>query len=329
MFKLSILDQSPISEGMNASEALRNTIELAKFADENDFQRFWVSEHHSSNAFASASPEIFISSLAAQTKRIKLGTAGILLSHYSPFKIAEQANLLAALNPDRIDLGIGRAFGGDSKIAKLLNSELNSENVFEKYDKLIEYIYNNNLQTKAVPETNQKPEFWVLGSSPASAKYAAERGLRYSFASFINAEHLIQSLQTYHQYFLSSQFLQKPYVNLSLFVLCAEDEDKANELAKTAEHWLVNSLLLRKDLPFPQEVGDRELVESMPAQYLIKMFREYSAIGNPSQVLEKLKMLKQKFMIDEFTIVTITHNQNDKINSYKLISEKNKELSND
>ena len=323
MLKISILDQSPISEGMDAKTALDNTVDLAKFADENGYYRFWVSEHHITNSFASASPEIFISSLAAKTNNIKLGTAGVLLSHYSPFKIAEQFNLLSALYPDRVDLGIGRALGGDAKISKLLNSDLNPNELFNKYDQLIDFIYNNNSQAKAVPNTEYKPEFWVLGSSPASAKYAAERGLRYSFASFINAEHLVKALQTYHQNFTPSKFLDKPYTNLSLFALCAEEEKDANQLAKVAENWLVNSLLLKKDLPFPKIFDDSSITESMPAQYLIKMFREYSAIGNPDQVVNKLNMFKQKLMIDEFTIVTITHDQKDKINSYKLIAEEN------
>ncbi len=323
MLKLNILDQSPISEGMDAKTALNNTVELAKLADEKGYKRFWVSEHHGSQAFASASPEIFIGALAAQTKNIRLGTAGILLSHYAPFKIAEQINLLTALYPDRIDLGIGRALGGDPKIIKLLNSDTNPNNLFTKYDELISYIFNNQSQTLVVPNTYHKPEFWVLGSSPTSAKYAAERGLRYSFASFINAEHLLEALQTYHQYFTPSKHLKKPYTNLSLFALCSEEEQKANELAKVVENWLVNFLLFKKDLAFPKDVSDSSIVESVPAKYLINMFREYSAIGNPAQVIKKLKMLKEKLMIDEFTIVTITYYQKDKVNSYKLISEEN------
>ena len=294
MLKLSILDQSPISEGMGIKTALENTVELAKFADENGYHRFWVSEHHGSKAFASASPEIFISSLAAKTTNLRLGTAGVLLSHYSPFKIAEQFNLLSALYPNRVDLGIGRALGGDAKISKLLNSETNSNDLFDKYDKLIEYIFNNNTQTLAVPETEFKPEFWILGSSPTSAKYAAERGLRYSFASFINAEHLIKALETYHQYFTPSRYLEKPYTNLSLFALCSEEEIRANQLAKVAENWLVNSLLFKKDLPFSENIEDRSITESMQSQFLINMFREYSAIGTPAQVVNKLKIFKRK-----------------------------------
>lgn len=324
MLNLGILDQSPISEGMEIKTALDNTIELAKFADENGYNRFWVSEHHATKAFASASPEILISTLAAKTKKIRLGTAGILLAHYAPFKIAEQINLLSTIYPNRIDLGIGRALGGDAKIAKLLNSDVNSHNLFEKYDELIEHVYDDNSKIKAIPYTEYKPEFWVLGSSPTSAKYAAERGLRYSFASFINAEHLVQALQTYHQNFTPSKFLDKPYTNLSLFALCAEEENEANKLAKVAENWLVNSFLFKKDMPFPKNVEDSSITESMQAQFLINIFRQYAAIGNPEQVLAKLKELKNKLMIDEFTIVTITHDQKDKIKSYKLISEENK-----
>jgi len=329
MLKLGILDQSPISEGMEAKTALNNTVDLAKFADEHGYSRFWVSEHHGSRAFASASPEIFISSLVAQTQNIKLGTAGILLSHYSPFKIAEQMSLLSTLYPDRIDLGIGRALGGDPKIIKLLNSDPSPNGLFNKYDKLIDLLHKNNSAVRVVPDTDQKPELWILGSGTESARYAAERGLRYSFASFINAEQIMQSLQTYHQNFIPSTYLDKPYTNLSLFALCAGNENNANELAKVAEEWLVKSLLLKQDMPFPKNVENSSILDSLPAQMLVKMFREYSAIGSPTQVINKLLSLKQKLMIDEFTIVTITHNQNDKINSYKLIAEENKKVEND
>lgn len=323
MLKLSILDQSPISEGVDAKTAITNTVQLAKFADSNGYLRFWVSEHHCSNAFASASPEILISSLAAQTIKIRLGTAGILLSHYSPLKIAEQINLLQTLYPNRIDIGIGRALGGDPKIIRYLNSDSNPNSLFAKYDELISFV-NNTEDIKAVPITELRPEFWVLGTSPTSAKYAAERGLRYSFASFINASQLLESLQSYYQNFTPSKFLDKPYINLSLFALCAETESQANELALVAENWLVDSLLFKRDLPFPKEVKSSSSLNSVPANMLINMFREYSAIGTPNQVLDKLKMLKSKLMIDEFTLVTITHNQEDKIKSYTLISEENK-----
>lgn len=322
MLKLSILDQSPISKGIDAKTAIDNTVQLAKFADSNGFFRFWVSEHHCSNAFASASPEVFISSLAAQTTNLRLGTAGILLSHYSPMKIAEQVNLLSALYPNRIDIGIGRALGGDPKIIRYLNSDPNPNNLFAKFDELMSFV-NNTKDIKAVPVTELRPEFWVLGTSPTSAKYAAERGLRYSFASFINASQLLESLQTYYQNFTPSKYLDKPYINLSLFTLCAETQNRANELALIAENWLVDSLIFKKDLPFPKEANS-SYSESVQAKMLINMFREYSAIGTPRQVLDKLKMLTNKLKVDEFTLVTITHNQEDKIKSYTLISEENR-----
>jgi luciferase family oxidoreductase group 1 len=312
---------------MDPKTALLNTVNLAKFADANDYYRFWVSEHHGSKAFASASPEIFISNLAAQTNNIRLGTAGILLSHYSPFKIAEQMSLLSALHPNRIDLGIGRALGGDPKVIKLLFSDPNK--AFKRYDELIKYLHKNDSGVKVVPETEHKPELWVLGSSIESAKFAGERGLRYSFASFINAQHLIDSLQVYHQCFVPSEYLTKPFTNLSIFALCADKEDTANYLAKVAEEWLINSLLLKKDLPFPKDISGDSITSSLPAQLLIKMFREFSAIGNPVQVVKKMKEMKKKLMIDEFTLVTITHNQADKINSYKLIAEENRKDKND
>ncbi|MEE9431955.1 MAG: LLM class flavin-dependent oxidoreductase [Melioribacteraceae bacterium] len=323
MLKLSILDQSPISEGMDAETAIDNTVELTNLADSLGYHRFWVSEHHNTNSFASASPEIFISSLAAQTKNIKLGTAGILLSHYQPYKIAEQMSLLSTLYPNRIDLGIGRALGGDARIAKALNSTTNPNEIIDKFDSLINYLYKNKSGLKVIPQTEHKPELWILGTSPASAKYAAERGLRYSFASFINAEKLVESYQTYHQYFTPTEFLNEPYTNLSLFVLAAETNEEANKLASSAKKWLIDSLLYRKDLPFPKAAGEFESSNSMQEQFLIKAFEEFSAIGTAKGVLSKLETLKKNFAINEFTLVTITYDQKDKINSYKLIADEN------
>lgn len=323
MLKLSILDQSPISEGMDAETAINNTVELAKLGDKLGYHRFWVSEHHNTDSFASASPEIFISCLAAQTKNIKLGTAGILLSHYQPYKIAEQVSLLSTLYPNRIDLGIGRALGGDARIAKALNSTTNPIEIISKYDSLLNLVYKNKSALKVIPQTENKPELWILGTSPASAKYAAEKGLRYSFASFINAEKLVESYQTYHQYFTPSEFLKEPYTNLSLFALAAETNEEANQLTKSAKKWLIDSLLYQKDLPFPKVTNELENSNSMQEHFLIKMFEEYSAIGTAKEVLEKLESLKKNFAINEFTLVTITHNQNDKVKSYRLIAEEN------
>lgn len=327
MLKLGVIDQSPVSEGMTNKQAIDNTIELAKITDRLGFSRYWVSEHHGSRSFASASPEILITNLAANTQKIRVGTAGILMSHYDPFKIAEQINLLCALYPDRIDLGVGRALGGDPNIVKLLNS--NPSVVFDRYSELIEIIYNNNSVIRAVPETEYKPEFWVLGSSPSSAKFAAERGLRYSFAAFINALKLSESLQVYHQYFTPSEFLEKPYVNLSIFALCSEETEQAEKLAKVAEEWLINSLVLKKDIPFPKERSVNSPLDLPQAQMLLNVFRKFSAIGNSKEVIKKLINLKNQYLIDEFTLATITYDNRDKINSYKLIMEENRKGNND
>ncbi|MEZ4691975.1 MAG: MsnO8 family LLM class oxidoreductase, partial [Ignavibacteria bacterium] len=233
MIKLNVLDQSPVIEGITPKEAIEQTIELAKFTDKLGYHRYWVAEHHNSRSFASASPEILISALASNTKNIRLGSGGVLISHYSPFKIAEQFNMLQSLYPGRIDLGIGRAPGGDGNIIKALRTS--SENAFDKTTELISFLKASsgsdltkpagNLQ--AVPEGNSMPEVWILGTSPDSAMYAGQNGLPYTFGSFINDEHMLQCFQTYYQNFKPSLQLKEPYLNLALFCVCAETTQDA------------------------------------------------------------------------------------------------------
>lgn len=327
MIKLNILDQSPVIEGMTPTEAIEQTIELAVFADELGYHRYWVAEHHNSRSFASASPEILISAIASKTKNIRLGSGGVLISHYSPFKIAEQFNMLSSLYPGRIDLGIGRAPGGDGDIIKALRTS--SENAFEKTKELINWLKESSDtdftkpagKVKAVPEGNEMPEVWILGTSPDSSMYAGENGLPYTFGSFINDEYMLQCFQTYYQNFKPSLFLKKPYLNLALFCVCADTIEDAKRIAKCSEYWLSQTFLKSKNIPFPNEKTASEYNFSMEEKMLIEFRRKSAVIGDPETVLAKLKEMVKKYAIHELTIVTITSDFEDRKKSYKLIFE--------
>ncbi|HMR40263.1 MAG TPA: LLM class flavin-dependent oxidoreductase [Ignavibacteria bacterium] len=327
MIKLNILDQSPVVEGMTPKEAVEQTIELAKFADELGYHRYWVAEHHNSRSFASASPEILISALASNTKNIRLGSGGVLISHYSPFKIAEQFNMLQSLYPGRIDLGIGRAPGGDANIIKALRTS--SENAFDKTTELIGFLKaSSEAELKksagkfiAVPEGNSMPEVWILGTSPDSALYAGEKGLPYTFGSFINDEHMLQCFQTYYQNFKPSLFLKEPYLNLALFAVCAENTEEAKRIAKCSEYWLSQTFLKSKNIPFPDEKSALAYNFSFEEKMLIEFRRKSAVIGDPETVSSRLKELVKNYAIHELTIVTITSNFEDRKKSYKLIYE--------
>lgn len=323
MIKLNIVDQSPVIEGTSPQDAVKQTIELAKFAEALGYHRYWVAEHHNSRSFASASPEILIAAIASQTKTIRVGSGGVLISHYSPLKIAEQFNMLECLYPGRMDLGIGRAPGGDMEIIKALRTS--REDAFLKTDELINFLKNSADNNKnivtAVPSGDTIPEVWILGTSTDSAVYAAEKGLPYCFGSFINDELMLQCFQTYYQNFKPSVFLEKPHLNLALFCICGETEAEALRMAKCSEYWLSQVFLKGKNIPFPNEATALDHKFSIEEKMIIEYRRRSAVIGDKATVPKRLKELAKKYAVHELTIVTITSNFEDRKNSYRLISE--------
>ncbi len=325
--KLNILDQSPVTDGETPRQAIENTLELAQKADQLGYHRFWVSEHHNTVSFASPTPEILIPRLASLTSRMRIGSGGVMLGHYSPFKVAEQFNMLENLFPGRIDLGLGRASGADAETTRVLEAGVfHNTDPFQKMLELISIIgkSNNPFQygnVNAMPLTDSKPEFWILGSSPASALFAAKHGLAYSFASFINDDACIPSLQMYHQNFTPSPHLSAPYVNLGIFALCASTEEKARALVKSSELWGIRAFIRGDYRPFPK---NEEAIRATfhPQETMFLNHRRASRyIGSPEQIKTQLDGLVKRLMVDELTIVTITDQLEDRLESYRLIAE--------
>ncbi len=323
--RLSILDQSPVVTGTSYEEAINQTLTLAKEADKLGYHRFWVSEHHNTKSFASASPEILLTRIASLTNNIRVGSGGVLLTHYSPLKVAEQFCMLENLFPGRIDLGIGRAGGGDAFTNRALNPNmLDDDETFNKYNELISYLEQTttlNKRVKAVPQINSVPELWVLGTSPASAVYAGERGLPYSFGSFINDEQCVQSMQMYHQKFTPSKHLAEPYVNHAVYVICAETDDEALRISRSSELWFVKSFLRREDIPFPTNEEAKNADYSLQEEMILTVRRKGTIIGSVDEVKNKLEQLAKELVVNEFTIVTITADFEDRLKSYRLLSE--------
>ena len=323
--RLSILDQSPVVTGTSYEEAINQTLTLAKEADKLGYYRFWVSEHHNTKSFASASPEILLTRIASLTSNIRVGSGGVLLTHYSPLKVAEQFCMLENLFPGRIDLGIGRAGGGDALTNRALNPNmLSDDETFNKYNELISYLEQTtarNKRVKAVPQINSVPELWVLGTSPASAVYAGERGLPYSFGSFINDEQCVQSMQMYHQKFTPSKHLAEPYVSHAVYVICAETKDEALRISRSSELWFVKSFLRREDIPFPTNEEAKTVDYSLQEEMILSVRRKGTIIGSAHEVKNKLEKLARELVVNEFTIVTITADFEDRLKSYQLLSE--------
>lgn len=326
--KLSILDQSPISEGSSARNALKQTLQLAKAAEELGYTRFWVAEHHNTNGLASTAPEILISHIASSTSRIKVGSGGVLLPQYSPFKVAETFNTLEVLFPNRIDLGIGRSPGGGAEtrlaltdgIRKSLNEfprQLQDLQGFLSQSLPVDHAYSKVL---AMPDSETSPEMWLLGVSHRGARTAAEHGLAFTYGHFINPASGRKAMKDYLEQFQPTQQLPSPKSNFCIFVVCAETEEKAEYLALSQDAWLLN---VEKGgntkIPSPEEV--KKIVFSPDEQEKINRNRDRMIIGTPQKVKDELLRIGADYKTDECMVISNLFRFEDKLKSYELLAE--------
>ena len=326
---MNILCQSPVSEGMTQRDAVRHTLTLAKDAEALGYHRFWVAEHHSDAALASASPEVLIAAIAAQTQRIKVGSGGVLLPYYKPFKVAEQFNLLEALFPGRIDLGLGRSGGSEHEAPKALGLDprrMHPSAAFEAIDELLAWLGPGSdarpfAGTSASPSLPESAEPWILGTSPASATYAGKRGLPYTFGGFLDPRALVETLGAYHRAFQPSPWLDRPRVNLAWYVQAAESEEEAQRLTSSSEHWFVETLLRGQNPRFQAPETLRGATYSMMEKMAIQMRRSFAILGTGAQVYDQLMALQRKYHVDELTLVTICFDPEARRASYRLIAE--------
>ncbi len=334
--KLSILDQSPISRGQSASDALKETVELAKTAEQLGYHRFWVSEHHFARTLAGSSPEVLISYMAAVTERIRLGSGGVMLPHYSPYKVAENFRVLEGLAPNRIDLGLGRAPGGMPLATRALQDgkspRFGGDDYGHQLDDLIEYLGEGAPADHrfaglvATPEVETMPEAWLLGSSGGSALNAAERGFGLAFAHFINGEGGEAVLDYYREQFVPSRFNEQPQTLVSIFVTSAETAEEAESLASTLD---LSLLLLEKGEPretTPTIEEARNYPYSFEDQFRIARNRKRMIVGTPDKVAQELKTLAESYGTDEVMIASMIPDRKAKQNSLRLIMEAVKQL---
>ncbi|MDB5056028.1 MAG: hypothetical protein JWM44_4078 [Bacilli bacterium] len=330
--KLSVLDQSPISDGSNAVSALANTARLAREVEKLGYHRFWVSEHHSAATLAGSSPEVLIAHLASQTSTLRVGSGGVMLPHYSSYKVAENFRLLEALYPNRIDLGLGRAPGGMPLATRALQEGKLKHGIDlypEQLDDLIDFLHDSLEDNhrfaglEAMPVIETAPEFWLLGSSGDSAKLAAQRGAGFAFAQFINGEGGVDAMNGYLQQFQPSILGEKPQTLVAIFAVCAETDEEANRLASSLDL----SILMREKGEKPQWKGTPSVQQALDYPYTsydrvrIKANRNRMIVGNQAQVKVQIMKLSEDYHTTEFMIVTITHDFKAKLNSYQLLAE--------
>ncbi|WP_256757888.1 LLM class flavin-dependent oxidoreductase [Cohnella sp. WQ 127256] len=330
MIKLGVLDQVFISEGRTATEGLKESTRLAQATEAKGFSRYWVSEHHSMRALAFSSPEVLIAHLAAATSRIRVGSGGIMLPHYSAYKVAENFRLLEALHPGRIDLGVGRAPGGMPLATRALQQhKMVDVNTFPQQVLDIVGYFHNALpaghpfeRLLASPDIPTAPEIWVLGSSGEGARIAAELGTSYAFAEFFGTPGGEEATNYYNNNFKVNPTLEAdPRSMIATLAICAETEEEANRLATSSDLLFLGIRTGREMeyLPSVQTATDYPYTE-MDHMY-IKQIRQRRVIGTPAQVKEQLLQMGADFNVGEILINTPIHDAKARIRSYELISE--------
>jgi luciferase family oxidoreductase group 1 len=306
------LDQSPIPEGSSAGDALRNTLDLARLADHLGYHRYWLAEHHGTPGLACASPEAMIGPVAAVSSRLRVGSGGVMLPHYSPLKVAETFSMLSGLYPGRIDLGIGRAPGTSARVALALQCDRRHplpDDFRDQLDELLRY-FQNPLFTS--------PEPWLLGSSPESAVWAAELGLPYCFADFINPQGAAIAAY-YRDRFQPSERLRSPRVAVAVSSICASTDEEAAGLSLS---WrMMMTLLFRGRLiPVPTvEQAEQFLKEEGVPPEMLAAGRRMIA-GSPTTVRAGIERVAAEYEAEEVLIVNIMHDHAARRRSYELTS---------
>ena len=325
--RLSVLDQSPIRQNSDAPAALQETIRLARLADRLGYTRYWLSEHHNTITLAGASPEILIARLAAETTRIRVGSGGIMLPNHSTLKVAEDFRLLEALYPGRIDLGLGRAPGGDRLTAQLLNpsNSFDPQEYIRQIRDLQAFLAdtpapgNHEGKIRAIPRIDTQPDLWMLTSSGESAYLAAHFGMALCYAQFINPVGGPAAIRSYRNRFRPSPILPEPQASVGIFAFCSEDPQKVEETRALIDYRLLGFEKGRYD-EIPTFAAASAYAYT-PAEWQRVLFnRSRTAFGTPEQVKEKLEDLANEFDVAEIVISTFTEHAEDRLRSYELLA---------
>ena len=325
--RLSVLDQSPVAEGATSAQALRDSIDLARAADALGYHRYWVAEHHGGGPVAGASPEALIGPIAAATEHLRVGSGGVMLPHYSPLKVAETFSILAGLFPGRIDLGLGRASGTDPLTAHALQRDRGHappDDFPQQLAELLAYLEDGFpgehpfARLAALPGSPERPVPWLLGSSMQSALWAAELGIGYAFADFINADgsHIAQ---TYRERFAAGQRLGAPRQAVAAWAIAADSEEEAQRLASSSR--MVFRLMRRGRLiPVPAPEKAMRYLASEGLDPLAPTGGRREILGTPETVRAGLEALADEYGAEEVIVVSIMHDHAARRRSYELIA---------
>ena len=328
--RLSVLDQSIAVAGRPHGQSIRNTVSLARHCEALGYDRFWVSEHHNHPTIVGTAPEIVMAAIAATTERIRIGSAGIMLPHYSAFKVAEVFRVLDALAPGRIDMGLGRAPGSDGRTAFALNPAANErpEHFPSDVRDLMAWVQNEPLVTghpfaavQAFPQGETSPEVWILGSSDYGAQVAAHFGLPYCFAAFItDGEGAAEAMALYRDNYKPSFRHLRPHGAVCIWAVAGETEEAAERLfSSRAMSRLARDRGLVVALPSPEEAARHPFTASERAH--VDRLKERGIWGTAAQVGATLRTLAAELQVDEIAILTTVHDPTARRRSYTLLAE--------
>ncbi len=330
--KLSVVDQSPVHGTHPASEAPRLSVELARACDQLGYYRYWVAEHHDSIHFANPCPEILVTRIASATENIRVGSGGVMLNHYSPYKVAECFKMLATLFPDRIDLGIGRAPGGTQLTSQALSyfSRPHHGELYANQAQDLKHFIDGTIpednpyhSLKVLPDDEPKPEMWMLGSSGGSAGFAGYLGYNIALARFIDPDNCSPEIFKEHlKEWQASEHQGQPNKMLAIACICAETEDDARLIAGTPVYRkLAAQMGLREDFLTPGEVQDK--YRALPASYQAQFDHILNGftVGTSEQCWDEITQLAKDYQCDEIGTVAVTYSFEDRLKSYQLLAK--------
>jgi luciferase family oxidoreductase group 1 len=330
MVRLSVLDQSTVVTGRSPDTSIRESIRLAQHCEALGYDRYWCAEHHNSDSQAGTAPEILIAAIAATTKHIRVGSAGVMLPHYSALKVAEQFRVLDAIAPGRIDLGLGRAPGSDGRTAYALNPQ--AETAAEQFPAavrdLLAWVSGEKLveghpfrDVRAQPSAPTKPEVWILGSSDFGAQVAAYFGLPFCFAHFItDGRGVDQALSVFRESYRPSAVHPVPHAAICVWAMAAETQEEASYLFRSREMWrLGRDRGVFSALPSPEEAAAHMYSDGERTR--IERLRERALFGTPDVVGGKLRALAVQHQVEEIAILTTLHDPDARRRSYTLLAK--------
>lgn len=328
---LSVLDVTPIPSGKTATDALRNTVDLAQHVEALGFTRYWVAEHHNAAGLACSAPEILIGQIAAATRAIRVGAGGIMLPNHTPLKAAETFRVLHALFPGRIDLGLGRAAGTDPRTASLLRRaapQLRGGDDFpDQMNELLSFFEDGHeprpafaRTVRAIPTGIPTPQIWILGSSEYGGAYAAANGLGFAFAHHINPADAAATTTKYRAEFQPSQYAEQPHVILAVSAACAEDDADVADLSLAANLAGLRFARGLRDLPMPSLEEAKAHAWDDEDRALAQASTLRGFIGTRDSLAADLRALADECGADELMIMSNRHDHEKRKRSYTLLA---------